>query len=141
MAPEYNYHSKFNPLIRKRICWSDGLPESAKQEPDVEPVREGPAYLVMVMLMVKMLKMLMMKFNTCQSIIKDDDYIGDHDGVGGDDDGVDGDDDGISSDDYANWDDDYALSYNFPQLHRYTDKARRDFFHPEKNLTLALLLS
>ena len=47
-----------------------------------------------------------------------------------------------SRNDYANLDDDYALSYNFPQLHRYTDKARRDFFHPEKkNLTLALLLS
>ena len=90
MAPEYSYHSKFNPLIRKIICWSNGLPESAKQEPDVEPVREGPAYLVMVMLMVKMLKMvkvLMMKFNTCQFVTKDDDCLGDDDGVGGDDDG------------------------------------------------------
>ena len=43
-----------------------------------------------------------------------------------------------SSNDYANWDDEYALSYNFPQLHRYTDKARRDFFHPEKELNISI---
>ena len=45
-----------------------------------------------------------------------------------------------SSNGYANWDDEYALSYNFPQLHRYTDKARRDLFHPEKNLNISILL-
>ena len=86
------------------------------------------------MLMVKMLKMMkviMMKFNTCQFVTKDDDCLGDDDGVGGD-------DDGISSDDDANLDDDYALSYNFPQLHRYTDKARQDFFQPEKKLDISI---
>ena len=74
----------------------------------------------------------MMKFNTCQFVTKDDDCLGDDDGVGCDDDGISSDDDATWDDDYANWDDDYALSYNFPQLHRYTDKARQDFFHPEK---------
>ena len=45
------------------------------------------------------------------------------------------------SNDDANLDDDYALSYNFPQLHRYTDKARRDFFHPEKNISIAVVIN
>ena len=40
---------------------------------------------MMVMLMVKMLKVIMMKFNTCQFVTKDDDCHGDDDGVGGDD--------------------------------------------------------
>ena len=46
-----------------------------------------------------------------------------------------------NSNDDANLDDDYALSYNFPQLHRYTDKARQDFFHSEKKLNITHVIS